>query len=173
MRVHLSLTPNKSYRLFPSMWGRTGIPRATAEGFALIPKLKVRRLTGNPWVEPPSDVVQDGWRQIVGYYDALARSGATRSHRLKMVLVGAVCVGKTTMARGLREGKPTPTKQSERTRGVDVHMEPWRPNPAQPLEVVMWDFAGHSDYYSTHQVKGTCSIPGNILRIAAGTPCRG
>ncbi|CAM9300333.1 unnamed protein product [Sphacelaria rigidula] len=69
-----------------------------------------------------------------------------------MVLVGAVCAGKTTLVRGLRKGEPAPTAESERTRGVDVHIQPWRPNSTEPLEVLMWDFAGHSEYYSTHQI---------------------
>ncbi|CAM9988209.1 unnamed protein product, partial [Sphacelaria rigidula] len=109
------------------------------------------RVYNNPWIKPPSAVVEGGWTQIVSYYQALTRSGATTYHGLKMVLIGAICAGKTTLARGLRKGKPTPTAESERTRGVDVHIEPWRPNPTKPLEVLMWDFAGHAQYYSTHQ----------------------
>ncbi|CAM9509265.1 unnamed protein product, partial [Sphacelaria rigidula] len=58
-------------------------------------------LGGNPWTEPPEEVVRGGWAQIVSYYEALERSGATTSHKLKMVLVGAVCAGKTTLTRGL------------------------------------------------------------------------
>ncbi|CAN0032022.1 unnamed protein product, partial [Sphacelaria rigidula] len=132
----------------------TGLPRATAKRFALLPKLKVgekARLEENPWTEPPYEVVQGGWAQIIGYYDAVERSGATTCNRLKVVLIGAVCAGKTTLARGLRHGKPTPPTDRECTRGVDIHIEPWRPVPAQPIEVVMWDFAGYSDYYSSHQ----------------------
>ncbi|CAM9783520.1 unnamed protein product, partial [Sphacelaria rigidula] len=109
-------------------------------------------LRDNSWIDPPSEVVDGGWEQIVSYYEALARSGATTAHELKMVLVGAVCAGKTTLARGLRKGKPAPTAESERTRGVDVHIQPWRPNSTEPLEVLMWDFAGHVEYYSTHQI---------------------
>ena len=96
----------------------------------------------------------------MSYYEDLARSGATTAHELKIVLVGAVCAGKTTLARGLKKGEPDPTGKSERTRGVDIHIEPWRPNPTQPLEVLMWDFAGHTEYYSTHQVRigGLCFV---------------
>lgn len=96
--------------------------------------------------------------RIVSYYEALERSGATTSHRLKVVLLGAVCAGKTTLARGLQRGKPAPTTESERTRGVDVHIQPCKPNLAKPLEMVIWDFAGHSDYFSTHQVRFASSL---------------
>ena len=30
--------------------------------------------------------------------------------------------------------------------------EPCKPDPAQKLEMIFWDYAGHSEYYSTHQV---------------------
>ena len=106
------------------------------------------------------------------YYEALERSGATTSHKLKVVLVGAVCAGKTTLTRGLLQGEPAPTTESARTRGVDVHIQPWRPDPAQPLEVLIWDFAGHSDYYSTHQVKATAytkSFRGHTANVVCET----
>lgn len=80
-------------------------------------------------------------------------SGATRVYRLKVVLVGASGAGKTSLARGLQQGQPNPTTESERTRGVDVHIHPWTPTDGRPLQVVMWDFAGHAEYYSTHQVR--------------------
>lgn len=70
---------------------------------------------------------------------------------LKVVLVGAVGAGKTTLARGLLDGKIAQTLPP-RTRGVDVHIQPWVPDFDPPLEVLIWDFAGHDDYHSTHQV---------------------
>lgn len=109
-------------------------------------------LGGNCWNEPPSEVVQGGWAHIINYYEALERAGATSSHTLKVVLVGAAGAGKTSLTRGLLQGDHAATVESECIRGTDVHIMPWRPNPSQPLEVVMWDFAGHSDHYSTHQV---------------------
>lgn len=107
----------------------------------------------NPWAELPPEVVKYGWTRIVSCYEGLELSGAAPYNTLKVVLVGAVCAGKTTLAKGLLKGKPAPTTEGERTRGVDVHIEQWKPNPDQPLDVVIWDFAGHADYHSTHQVR--------------------
>lgn len=143
------------------VWAHTGVPRATAQRFAVMPKLKIASdhaiegtlLHDNSWINPPSEVIDGGWAQILNYYEAVERSGETAVHRLKLVLVGAALAGKTTLARGLRCGEPCPTEESERTRGVDIHMEPWRPTPAQPLEVVMWDFGGQVAYHSMHQVR--------------------
>lgn len=92
------------------------------------------KLDDNPWEEPSWEVIKDGWQQITNYWEALERSGATETHRLKVVLVGAVRAGQTSLMRGLREGRAAPTTDSERTRGVDVHIQPWRPDPALPLD---------------------------------------
>ncbi|CAN0222022.1 unnamed protein product, partial [Ectocarpus fasciculatus] len=71
--------------------------------------------------------------------------------RVKVVLVGAVRAGKTTLTRGLVDGE-IGEESPHRTRGVDVHIQPWVPDFTPRLEVAIWDFAGHDDYYSTHQL---------------------
>lgn len=110
-------------------------------------------LENNPWEDPPVNVVDEGPGAVVRYHEAIQSSGSTRSWRLKVVLVGAVFAGKTSLVRGLLAGRPELVPDEDRTRGVDLHIEhPWKPNPAEQLELVFWDFAGHSDYYSTHQL---------------------
>lgn len=125
------------------------IPRATAEEFKAMPRITIE-LSGNPWETPPWKVIQGGWDQVVSFYEGLAQSGGEVVPSLKVVLVGAVRAGKTTLTRGLLNGEIARTLPP-RTRGVDVH-KPWVPDFDPPLEVVIWDFAGHDDYYSTHQV---------------------
>ncbi|CAB1120871.1 unnamed protein product [Ectocarpus sp. CCAP 1310/34] len=128
------------------------IPKATAETFNAKPWLRDIKLELNRWNKPPWQVIQGGWYQVISFYEGLAQSGAVAVvPSLKVVFVGAVHAGKTTLTRGLLDGKlaklPPP-----RTRGVDVHVNPWTPNFDPPVEVVIWDFAGHDDYYSTHQL---------------------
>ncbi|CAN0337242.1 unnamed protein product, partial [Ectocarpus sp. 13 AM-2016] len=128
------------------------IPRATAETFNSKPWLRDIKLEHNRWKNPPWQVIHGGWYQVISFYEGLAQSGGVAVvPSLKVVLVGAVHAGKTTLTRGLLDGKlakvPPP-----RTRGVDVHINPWTPNFDPPVEVVIWDFAGHDDYYSTHQL---------------------
>eukprot|EP00903_Cladosiphon_okamuranus_P009162 g8755.t1 len=126
------------------------LPRATAEGFKAI-GLGIGPLEGNPWEAPPWRVIQGGWDQVISFYDALSQSGGEVVPSVKLVLIGAVCAGKTTLTRGLLDGHLAEELPS-RTRGVDVHIEPWVPDFTPPLEVTIWDFAGHDDYYSTHQL---------------------
>ncbi|CAM9405323.1 unnamed protein product [Ectocarpus fasciculatus] len=130
----------------------TDIPRETAELFNAKPWFTDIKLGVNRWKNPQWQVIQGGWNQVISFYEGLAQSGGVVAvPSLKVVLVGAVHAGKTTLTRGLLDEKllevPPP-----RTRGVDVHVSPWTPKFDPPVEVVIWDFAGHDDYYSTHQL---------------------
>lgn len=132
---------------------------ATAEAFKAMPRLRTTT-NGNPWKTPSSAVIRGGWDQVLSFYEGLSQSGGEAVPSLKVVLVGATCAGKTTLARGLLDGelaRPLPP----RTRGVDVHIQQWMPDLTPRLEVAIWDFAGHDDYYSTHQV----SKVGNLRSI--------
>ncbi|CAN0035282.1 unnamed protein product [Ectocarpus sp. 12 AP-2014] len=148
----------------------TDIPRATAETFNAKPWLRDIKLELNLWKNPPWQVIQGGWYQVISFYEGLAQSGGVAVvPSLKVVLVGAVHAGKTTLTRGLLDGKlarvPPP-----RTRGVDVHINPWTPKFNPPVEVVIWDFAGHDDYYSTHQVREGKYVANPFVRLTCVPP---
>lgn len=50
-------------------------------------------------------------------------------------------------------GEPQLCDEDDRTKDVDVNVgNPFKPDAARKLELVFWDFAGHSEYYSTHQI---------------------
>ncbi|CAM9435866.1 unnamed protein product, partial [Choristocarpus tenellus] len=100
----------------------------------------------NPWVSPPTEVVSVGLEAIVRYYEAVELSGSSKSYRLKVVLVGEIFAGKTSLARSLLDGRPYLTTLEDRTRGVDVHS--WKPNGEELLELMMWDFGAHKEYDS-------------------------
>lgn len=130
-----------------------GIPKEVA--MALKPLSTKGRLSleENPWGEPPAEVVSRGLDSVIAYWDDLASSGAIVSWKLKVVLVGAVKAGKTSLAKGMMKGTPDLCDEDDRTKGVDVHVsKPCKPDAARSLELIFWDFAGHSEYYSTHQI---------------------
>lgn len=127
-------------------------------------------LSQNPWETPSRRVVQGGWDQIISFYEGVSQSGGEVVPNLKVVLVGTVRAGKTTLARGLLEGEIA-QEPPLRTRGVDVHIQPWVPDFDPPLEVVIWDFAGHDDYYSTHQV-GTVDLWQPNIWVGRQAPIR-
>ena len=129
-----------------------GISEEAARGLQRLRNLRIY-LDGNPWTNPPADVVEAGLNRIVSYWEAITRSGAVVSWKLKVVLVGAVKAGKTSLVNGMLRGEPKLCHEDDRTKGVDVHVgEPCKPDAEQMLELIFWDFAGHHEYYSTHQV---------------------
>ena len=129
-----------------------GISEEAARGLQRLRNLRIY-LDGNPWTNPPADVVEAGLNRIVSYWEAITRSGAVVSWKLKVVLDGAVKAGKTSLVNGMLRGEPKLCHEDDRTKGVDVHVgEPCKPDAEQMLELIFWDFAGHQEYYSTHQV---------------------
>lgn len=105
--------------------------------------------SSNPFVRPPSTVMEMGVDQAISWWDDIQRFGESTSNKLKMVLVGLAEAGKTTVVRNLI-GKPIPTKL-DRTVGIEI-TEGWKPVDGGPLEISIWDFAGQADYFASHQV---------------------
>ena len=96
----------------------TGIPKDTAEGLqALIHLTKLQLVPGNRWKNPPEDIVRKGLGEIVRYLDTVAYFGAVASWRLKVVLVGAVKAGKTSLVKGMIHGEPRLCDETDRTKG--------------------------------------------------------
>lgn len=119
---------------------QTGIPRDIAD------------LLGDGFGAPPHAVAEGGFQQVVRHYEALAHSGEAILNRLKVVMVGAARAGKTNLVRSLREGAPRLTADWDRTIGVDIG-RPWNLGAIEEkLELVFWDFGGHTDYHPTHRL---------------------
>lgn len=69
--------------------------------------------------------------------------------KLKLMLVGLKMAGKTSFAKTLINNEKTLTKEDERTVGIDILK--WSPPEIDPINLDIWDFAGHKEYYITHQ----------------------
>lgn len=127
-------------------------PKETAASLLGLKGLSTISTQGNPWETPPRAVVEAGLEAIIRYYEAIERSGARESWTIKVVLVGAVCAGKSSVVASLVAREPRLVPLAERTRGVDVHVEkPFTPGGSKAA-LVFWDFAGHDDYHSTHSL---------------------
>ena len=104
---------------------------------------------GNPFLRPPSTVVESGIESALGWWADVEIFGEGKSNKLKMVLVGLAEAGKTTLVRHLTGG-PVPDGP-DRTVGIEITPD-WRPSDGGLLQVSIWDFAGQADYYSSHQL---------------------
>lgn len=101
---------------------------------------------GNPWVRPPKQVVAQGLDSAERWWRAIERFGEGTSNKLKVVLLGLAGAGKTTVVRYLTGGDP-PDKRT-----IGIELTEWKPREDLPLAVSLWDFAGQSDYYASHQI---------------------
>lgn len=127
-------------------------PKETAEGLLKLKNFSGISIRQNLWEEPPRSVVWAGPEAIIRYYEAIQRSGVRESWTIKVVLVGAVCAGKSSVVASLTAQEPRTVPLANRTRGVDVHVEkPFGPSGSK-AKLVFWDFAGHDDYHSTHSL---------------------
>lgn len=107
----------------------------------------------NEWKDPPKFIVAEGLAAIVRYHSDIEISGSVESWTLKVVVIGAVNAGKSSVVKSLIARKPQLMKLADRTRGVDVHInDPCQTDESQRVQFVFWDFAGHDDYYSTHSM---------------------
>lgn len=106
-------------------------------------------VSGNPLLRPPLAIMDLGVHQAISWWKDIERFGEGTSNKLKMVLVGLVEAGKTTLVRNIT-GRTAP-KTLERTVGIEI-TEGWKPVEGGPLEISIWDFAGQADYYASHQI---------------------
>eukprot|EP00808_Paulinella_micropora_P002037 g56444.t1 len=126
---------------------------AVAEGLKINPTLET--LEGveleDCFKELPAEVLQQGNEGILKYLRSVQSSGTRRSYQGKLVFLGDMGVGKTSLMHTL-QGKP---HQGTSTVGVDI--QEWtvtHPDPAvkEPLTLSIWDFAGQEMYYSAYQL---------------------
>ena len=114
--------------------------------------LKTLNLTGCGSLKtPPIEITRRGHQQTMAFLKRLI-SGSTPCKRTKLMLVGLGGAGKTSLVRSfLQSYSETPP---EVTDGIDILK--WRVPLGDShdfLEFSVWDFAGQSVYYHTHQVK--------------------
>ncbi|CAH1774243.1 unnamed protein product [Owenia fusiformis] len=103
---------------------------------------------------PPLEIVTQGNAQVVNYLKRL-KLGSVECYRTKLMLVGLGGAGKTSLIRSLMSkdnGHKAPTKLGDNiTDGIDISTWQVDAKHDQTLSYSVWDFAGQSLYYNTHQ----------------------
>lgn len=114
--------------------------------------LKSLNLTGCGSLKtPPIEITRRGHQQTMAFLRRLV-SGSTPCKRTKLMLVGLGGAGKTSLVRYfLQSSSKTPPVVTD---GIDILK--WKvpvEGSQDYLEFSVWDFAGQSVYYHTHQVR--------------------
>ncbi|XP_059176566.1 uncharacterized protein LOC131956160 [Physella acuta] len=99
---------------------------------------------------PPKEIRAKGFVTTMAYLKRLV-TGSVTCHRTKLMLVGLGGAGKTSLVRTLLSGGKTKlTMEEELTDGIDISS--WSvPTEEGELTFSVWDFAGQTVYYNTHQ----------------------
>lgn len=98
---------------------------------------------------PPPEIIKRGFPSIISYLKKLS-TGSVQCKRTKLMLVGLGEAGKTSLLNSLISRK----RSKERpllTDGIDIN--DWIVDLEDKTQLIysMWDFAGQSVYYNTHQ----------------------
>ncbi|KAL8584951.1 hypothetical protein ACOMHN_043587 [Nucella lapillus] len=95
---------------------------------------------------PPQAICDQGIVPLFHFLKELRVSEAT--HRRKMILIGAVKAGKTSLRNALMLGRSRLTADHERTWVLERHL--WEPE--SKLRVQVLDFGGHHIYQTAHHM---------------------
>lgn len=98
----------------------------------------------------PQEVKVQGASAVGAEMERILREGSERLNEARVIILGDKGVGKTCVARKLRDPKAPMTKKNESTSGVDTTL--WKLETAtDSINVRIWDFAGHTVTHAAHQ----------------------
>lgn len=107
---------------------------------------------GNPFTNPPPEIIEQGNAAIQAYFDERKKSGEELLNEAKLILLGDGRSGKTSLANRLL-GKALP-QEADRTQGVDIVIGEYSFPLAngKDFKINIWDFAGQDKYKTLHQL---------------------
>ncbi|XP_033763307.1 uncharacterized protein LOC117344606 [Pecten maximus] len=102
---------------------------------------------------PPKEVVARGFNAVFGYLKRLL-SGSVQCRRTKLMMVGLGGAGKTSLVRTLIASRHTYYQDYGEQITDGISITDWTvktKNKDESLTFNVWDFAGQTVYYNTHQ----------------------
>lgn len=110
-------------------------------------------LFDNPLQHPPIEVIMQGNKAIINYFEVLESDEEVIVYEAKLLVIGEAGVGKTTFAHKLINSEAEmPDEVEDTTTGINVIpyiFEGYGPRPNFLTNI--WDFGGQAIYHSTHQ----------------------
>ncbi|CAH1783022.1 unnamed protein product [Owenia fusiformis] len=138
--THIDVSHNPQLLSLPDNLGKLSLSQLPLKG---CPVLKT----------PPKEIVSRGLTAILAYFKRL-QSGSTACKRTKLMMVGLGGAGKTSLVQALTSGnyQSYGTQGENITDGIDITT--WTVGQGSGddrLTYGVWDFAGQTIYYNTHQ----------------------
>jgi internalin A len=108
-------------------------------------------LEGCPLVRPPIEIVTQGRKAVLRYFQDLDAQGVAYLYEAKVLIVGEGGAGKTSLRRRLyQQDAPLPA-EDESTRGIDILEAGFPRADGTRFRLNVWDFGGQQVYHATHQ----------------------
>ena len=104
-----------------------------------------------PLTNPPREIVAQGNKAILNYFDELARGQIDHLYEAKMLVLGEGGAGKTSLIRRLYQPKLPLPSEKETTRGIEIHKHEFHLKNGRTFRLNVWDFGGQQIYHATHQ----------------------
>ncbi|XP_013414940.1 uncharacterized protein LOC106176900 [Lingula anatina] len=101
---------------------------------------------------PPPEIIHRGAAQTIAYMKRL-QMGSMKYNKTKLMFVGLGGAGKTSLMRSLMSNdfKSSQIEGEAITDGIDINMWTVKHGDQEPITYSVWDFAGQTLYYNTHQ----------------------
>ena len=108
-----------------------------------------------PFVTPPPEIVEQGNKAILKYFEEVERAKKTgsliRLAEAKCLILGEGGAGKTSLTRKLLDASNALPAEKETTKGINVHPHDLTLADGSVFRLNIWDFGGQEIYHATHQ----------------------
>ncbi|XP_078070335.1 malignant fibrous histiocytoma-amplified sequence 1 homolog isoform X2 [Mustelus asterias] len=112
------------------------------DSFGKLSKVSLWKIKDNPLIQPPYEVCMKGIPYIAAYQKELALSQPAVKPRLKLVLMGSKCAGKTS----LRQCLVGNMSSLPAIHGKGIEVTQWVADAEKNLTFIVYDLAGDQNY---------------------------
>ena len=99
---------------------------------------------------PPTEIVSQGFDAIREYFRQFEREGVDNVYEAKLLILGEVGAGKTSLANKLINANYT-LREEKSTHGINVLKWSFPVEGDRQFKVNIWDFGGQEIYHATHK----------------------
>jgi len=103
-----------------------------------------------PLTNPPIEVVEQGSKAILRYFNEREKAGTDQIYEAKLLLIGEGGAGKTSLCRKLFDPEADLPKEQDTPRGIDIQPLYFDLANGKKFRLNIWDFAGQGKYQSAH-----------------------
>lgn len=108
-------------------------------------------LEENPLTTPPPEIVKKGNEAVLNYFRELDEQGSDYLYEAKLLVIGEVEAGKTTLVWKLKDEKAPMPEEKDTTRGMTIEPYFFKTADNRNFQINIWDFGGQEIYHATHQ----------------------